>query len=327
MNSLERRERLPWHDSAWAQFESALQRGTMPHAWLIHGPNGVGKHHLALQFAQQLICENNSACGHCRSCIQFNAGCHADYCSLGLEEDKEIISVDAIRRLTEFIYTTRQVSNYHVALIHPAQALNINAANALLKTLEEPPPAAVILLVGSQVSRLPATILSRCRQLPIARPAANVAADWLQTKVGNHDATAMTANLLAMAQGSPLTALDWLQSDWQARETRWMNGIDNLLKSGGSVIAFSDTLTDMEEHRLFIQWLDTHCRLALAAKLGHQPYHGVLRAMENAQLVRVSDEIRQVQRYLEKPLRWNWQAASLVYDMKLTAPKPTKGLQ
>lgn len=322
MSIVQTNERLPWHQSAWRQFEQAIAAQTLPHAWLIHGPQGVGKFHLARQFAQLLLCESpgaKAACDVCRSCKQWHLATHPDYFQLSPEEDKKIINVDGVRRLGEFIYTTRHYAARKVALIHPVQDLNVNAANALLKTLEEPPAATVLILVGTQISRLPATVQSRCRQLPIARPASRVALDWLRQKTTNQ----ATESILGIVLGAPLTALQMLQDEtWREREGRWREALPRILQQGSSIITLTESLSDSDELAGFLQWLDMQCRLALKGGLSRSAPEGLLRDLTPLQLLRLADDIQHTQKLLDKTLRWNWQAAGLLYDLKLGQSQP-----
>ncbi len=203
---------LPWQGAAATAALAARSR--WPHALLIAGRKGIGKRSLALHFAQSLLCEepraDGAACGRCPSCGYVVAGAHPDLRLIEpVERDDdgnikpvEAIRVDRIRELIEFAQLTTHRQRAKVALIAPAEAMNTAAANALLKTLEEPPPATYVLLVSDQSGRLPATIVSRCRVVPAPEPDRDAAAAWL-TAQGVERAQL----LLAQAGGAPLLAL------------------------------------------------------------------------------------------------------------------------
>lgn len=203
---------LPWQRSVAAAALAARTR--WPHALLITGRRGIGKRDLASHFAQALLCEqpdaDGSACGRCPSCGYVVAGAHPDLRRIEpfeFDEDGEpkavdAILVDRIRELSQFAQLSTHRQRAKVALIAPAEAMNEAAANALLKTLEEPPPATFILLVSDHWGRLPATIVSRCRRLPAPEPDAASATAWLGARgVGQPEL------LLAQAGGAPLLAL------------------------------------------------------------------------------------------------------------------------
>src|SRR5438552_18183151 len=203
---------LPWQGAAAATALAA--RARWPHALLITGRRGIGKRSLALHFAKALLCEeprgDGSACGHCPSCGYVAAGAHPDlrliepveYDEDGGSKPVDAIVVDRIRELIEFAQLTAHRQRAKVVLIAPAEAMNGAAANALLKTLEEPPPGTYLLLVSDQYARLPATIVSRCRLLPAPEPDAGSANAWLAAEGVEHPQL-----LLAQAGGAPLLAL------------------------------------------------------------------------------------------------------------------------
>lgn len=228
---------FPWQEAAWQQLQQMRQR--LPHAILFHGPAGIGKTLFAERFAQALLCESpndsSHACGHCASCGWFAQYNHPDYRRIrpealdeaegaageGEEEDGETkkggkstrapskdIRIDQIRALADFMNVSTHRQGKRVVLLYPAEALNGAAANALLKTLEEPPPDTVFLLLSNSLDRLLPTILSRCRKFALALPPADEALAWL-TMQGVGDADIW----LAEQGGAPLAALEMGQSE------------------------------------------------------------------------------------------------------------------
>lgn len=205
----------PWHEEAAAA--ALAHRDSWPHALLIAGRRGLGKRLLAMHFARALLCEaplpSGEACGICASCGYVRQGTHPDlqrvepisYDDEGNPTPADAINVDRVRELIAFSQLSPHRQRAKVGLIAPAEAMNAAAANALLKTLEEPPPGTFLLLVSHQPSRLPPTIVSRCRRLPAPEPDRDAAARWLaENGIGASD----PAMLLAQAGGAPLLALE-----------------------------------------------------------------------------------------------------------------------
>lgn len=203
-----RDERLPWHQDLWRQIQGRQRAGRLPHALLLAGPDGLGKSLFARRLAQALLCArpdaDGEACDHCRGCRLFRAGSHPDYRMVRPEEDGKVIKVDQIRELCAFLGYTAQYGGQKIAVLEPADRLNVNAANSLLKTLEEPPGNGVLLLVTAQPARLPATVRSRCQKIRFDPPATAVAVPWLAARI---EEGLEPAVLLEVAGGAPLMAL------------------------------------------------------------------------------------------------------------------------
>ncbi|HET7586913.1 MAG TPA: DNA polymerase III subunit delta' [Gammaproteobacteria bacterium] len=172
---------LPWQAGAWDQLLRARASDRLPHALLLHGQAGLGKGHFARALAQTLLCAQggDTACGECNACRQFAVGNSPDFFVLEPPEDKKTIKVDQVRDLIDALALTSHGGGRRVAVIDPADAMNANAANSLLKTLEEPPGASLLMLVTARPARLPATVRSRCRQIRFVPPAEDVAVQWL----------------------------------------------------------------------------------------------------------------------------------------------------
>lgn len=204
---------------AWLQADFDLLAdqylaGSMAHAVLLAGPAGIGKSLLLEQLTRVLVCSENkpSPCGVCRGCILLAAGNYPDLIRLEPEENKQQISVDQVRGLLERIYKTPQIGSGKVIQILPAEAMNRNAANALLKCLEEPPDNTYFLLLSSAAARLPATVRSRCRLQRLAGADPAQALEWLQRQ-GVDEAERQLAicpsqPLLALREGAEMLELD-----------------------------------------------------------------------------------------------------------------------
>ena len=203
---------MPWHEEHWSRLQARRERDAMPHALLLCGPAGLGKREFMHRFAQGLLCQQPShgePCGHCRSCLLFAAGTHPDYAvlSYGLRKDgvqRSEIVVDQIRELSARLAMASQFGGWQVVCIDPADAMNAAAANALLKTLEEPSPQTLLLLVADAPWRLPQTIRSRCQRIEFHLPARDVALTWLRAQGVDDAETALDA-----AGGNPGLARAW----------------------------------------------------------------------------------------------------------------------
>tara|TARA_R110001592_G_scaffold75380_2_gene228313 strand:+ start:16688 stop:17674 length:987 start_codon:yes stop_codon:yes gene_type:complete len=220
---------FPWHDTVWTQLTEQAQHA---HAYLFSGLPGVGKRRFADAFAAFLLCTSPShgmACGRCRSCLLREAGNHPDLMLITPEEEGKAIRVDAIRQLVDFLGQTAQQGGSKVIVLHPAEAMNQNAANALLKSLEEPTADTYLLLVTDQPGRLLATVRSRCRIQRLPTPSHDAALAWLANTVPELD-NAQRLNLLQMAGGAPLRAAALHELDAVQLRERVVGNIKALLK-------------------------------------------------------------------------------------------------
>lgn len=220
-----RQQICPWQQSDWQRLLEQHGRGTLPHALLLTGPQGIGKTHFGEQLADYLLCQQPSgdrACGSCRSCLLVAAGTHPDKLQVSPEEMGKAIKVDQVRAINDFLGKTAQQGGYKVVLLWPADALNINAANALLKNLEEPSGISIFILVSDQPSRIPATVRSRCNQLAFTVPGEAEAKSWLQDQL--EDASELDL-LLSLSNGAPLLALERSGSDFLEQRRLFFKGL------------------------------------------------------------------------------------------------------
>jgi DNA polymerase III delta' subunit len=156
---------LVGHDAAMARFMRTMHEGRLHHAWLLYGMRGVGKSMLAARMAATYLCDAPTAhgpCGACHGCRIGAAGAHPDMRLVALEEGKRDISIEQVRELLAFLSLSGSESIRRVVVLQDAEQLNVQAANALLKGLEEPAPGSLLLIVCNDLMRLPATIRSRC---------------------------------------------------------------------------------------------------------------------------------------------------------------------
>ena len=158
-----------WHATAWQQLQTSHRQQRLPHALLLSGEAGIGKAEFAARLAASLLCEqphvDGQACGTCHACQRLGAQTHPDRFRLEPEEPGKAIKVDAVRQLIRNLSLTGHYGGYRVVTVEPAELMNTNAANAFLKTLEEPPANTLLILITASPARLPATIRSRCQPL------------------------------------------------------------------------------------------------------------------------------------------------------------------
>jgi DNA polymerase-3 subunit delta' len=246
---------LPWHAEHWTRLQARRTRDAMPHALLLCGPSGLGKRDFMRRFAQGLLCtqsQDGVACGHCRSCQLFVAGTHPDFATLsfGLRKDgvqRSEIVVDQVRELSARLAMSSQFGGWQIICIDPADAMNAAAANALLKTLEEPSPQTLLLLVADAPWRLPQTIRSRCQRIEFHLPPRDEALAWLQ-QLGVSDAAAA----LDAAGGNPGLARAWVQEGALARRQEVRKDLGALAAGRGEAMEVVRRWLDSEpEQRLW----------------------------------------------------------------------------
>lgn len=253
----------PWHQS---HLDGLLSRkGRLPHALLLRGPQGIGKLAFAESLARALLCErplpDGAACGQCTACSWMEQGSHPDLRRLepeSLAEHNEAeqgaekkdkassqISVEQVRGIADFIHMSSHRGGMKIVLIHPAEALNASAANALLKNLEEPPPQVCFLLVAHRWHQLLPTVKSRCQHVALPPPAPEAARDWLLLQGARDPGLA-----LAQAGGAPLVAARFDEEYWERRA--WF--LKAISGKGLDALALAEELRD-EAPALIVSWL------------------------------------------------------------------------
>lgn len=276
----------PWQKNDWTRLQELRKRP--PHGLLLKGNKGIGKFDLAMQFAQSLLCENPDesgfACGQCSSCHWFGQGSHPDFrllqpdaLSLDGEEGDDPrpasgkkpsrqISVDQVRGLADFSGMSAHQGGRRVVVIHPAEAMNTNAANALLKNLEEPPHGMLFILVSHKPQQLLPTILSRCLSFALPAPDAESAIRWLAEQDVKDPAEALAASGFAPLQATRLDGqLGSEERDKLLRAVRQPAAMD--------VFALAEMLQKTEQV-LVVQWLQQWSYDLSAMKLaGRLRYH------------------------------------------------------
>ena len=322
---------LPWHQVALAELLS--RRASLPHALLVYGRAGVGKLEFARAIAQSLLCEspeNGIACGKCLACGWFREGNHPDFRELfpeALGEDdadgegesehnadapagtdakvktkSKEIKIEQVRDIAGLMTLTTHRAGFRVLLVHPAETMVPAAANALLKTLEEPPPQTVILLVTDRIGRLMATIKSRCQRLLVPAPNEEIALQWLADQSVDDPQGA-----LSQAGGAPLDAIIFADADYQADRKSF---VQILSDRNADYLAAAQSFEKRELVNI-LDWLQTWVGdLALSRFTGEVRYHRDQRAaisriatrMNVPALFRYESQLRQARRSVHHPL-------------------------
>nr|PZN01761.1 MAG: DNA polymerase III subunit delta' [Pseudomonadota bacterium] len=277
---------FPWHEAVFRRLTARAE--TLPHALLVHGRAGIGKTVFARTLAAWLLCEGErsaeAACGKCQACGWFELGNHPDYRQVepeflnaqseteeGAERSKEPsrqIKIEQVRELQGFLAVGTHRGGRRIAVLRPAEAMNTATANALLKSLEEPPPNTLFILVSSQPARLLPTIRSRCQAVVLPAPAPEQAAQWLAAQ-GLEAAQTM----LAHSGYAPLAAIEAAEQ----REAR-----DRLLallvRGEADPLVLADACANAEPAQV-IDWLQKWAYDLGAVQLTGEPrYHPQARA-------------------------------------------------
>lgn len=260
-------EIYPWQEGVWQQLS---RRQRHAHAYLLHGPAGIGKRALAERLAGVLLCTApaaDGACGRCKSCLLLQAGSHPDFFELQPEDADKPIRVDQVRELVDFVAQTAQLGGRKLVLVEPAEAMNLNAANALLKSLEEPSGDTVLLLVSHQPSRLLPTIKSRCQQQACPLPDPEAALAWLSCRLPEPE-PALCRRLLELASGSPLRALQLYRDGVLEQRALVEEGVKKLLKQQATPCELAEAWKSVPLPLLFdwfCEWLLLLLRFQMTA--------------------------------------------------------------
>ncbi|MCC7516540.1 MAG: DNA polymerase III subunit delta' [Pseudomonadales bacterium] len=327
---------LPWQAGHWARLVNLQRQDRLPHALLFHGVEGVGKKQLVRLLSHALLCrspaESGLPCGQCTACALLAAGTHPDLFEAhpGYGSDGETpegdasgelgtasrkskskvtrpsrqIKMDCIHDLIEFCHHAAHRGGRRVVVLEPAEALNHNAANALLKTLEEPGQGVHMLLVCHQPSRLLPTVRSRCQAWLCAVPPPDAALQWLLP----YGDASRAAFALSISHGAPLRALQMMDAgeDQQCRDVQQAleavrAGRQNWLQAG-------EALAQLEPERVLAWWWTWIHR-----ECCERPHASLLRFADALQLAhrRISGTANPNPRLLLESLLIDWAALSV----------------
>src|ERR1700677_1739981 len=257
---------LPWLAEAQSRLRAAKAADRLPQSLLILSQTGLGAETLAAWICALALCESTAAapCGVCGSCVLLRADNHPDFHAVRLLDDAQQIKVDQIRELTETLSLSSYRGGRKTAVVESAESLNVNGANAFLKTLEEPSGDTLLILIAKPSHRLPATIASVCVRLQLRPPPREAALEWLAAR---GSATARWGAALALAAGAPLMALEMPPADIERLETEMREGLKRLEAGSVDVTVLADAWVK-SDLSLRLMWLENWIPRGVKADLG-----------------------------------------------------------
>ncbi|MGA8278563.1 MAG: DNA polymerase III subunit delta' [Rhodanobacteraceae bacterium] len=317
----------PWLDAPWRRLSAALDANRLHHALLITGADGLGKRTLANALINAALCESRSgdgqACGDCRSCHLLAAGTHPDFMFVTFElrddgKPRSELTVEQTRRLAQRLALASQFGGLQLALIDPADAMNANAANALLKTLEEPNASTRIVLVSERPSRLPATIRSRCQRVELGVPSRESAQTWLEQQ---HVNAALAARALDASLGNPGLALTWASDDVVGLRADCARDLDDLAAGRIGPSALAQTWAGDRVHERL--WFSGVLARDEARRVAGGQYisPNLTGGMQMSKLSTWFDQANRIRSLLDTPLR----TELLLVDLLRSWPLSTRG--
>jgi len=244
---------LPWQSETWMRLSRQIEEETLPHALLMVGPANIGKNQLAYALARRLLCQTpveGHHCENCHACALSGAGTHGDFRWLQPEEKSRVIKIDQIREVIEFGVKTASFGPRKVIVFSPAESMNSNASNALLKALEEPAENTFSILVSHRLQGLSATIRSRTQLLRLPKPAMKQSLDWLDGTTRKREDS---ERLLQIANGCPMLAQQiFEEGDYEAAAAIPL-ALDGLLTGRVSVPAVAALLGKLSIEDALVQ--------------------------------------------------------------------------
>lgn len=309
----------PWQERLLDRFDASHQSGRLGHALLITGPAHIGKLAVAEALSRRLLCtrpDHGRACGRCRSCVLAAAGTHPDFKRIGYEiNDKtgklrtELV-IGQMRKLSEWFSLTPQLGGAQVAVVEPADALNHNAANALLKTLEEPLGNRYLVLVTAQAHRLVATIRSRCQRFELNLPGHDEALGWLAGQ-------GVAAAALEAARGNPGLAVHWSRTGALKLREEVIAQLAGVASGRAGPLELAKAWSADEALDMRLRLAADHAQTLCAALQGIGPSAGLTPGMDFQKLSTWFDAANRLRTLLGSPIRTDLSVAGLLRDWRV----------
>ena len=317
---------LPWLREQMASLAAVRRTGRLPHSLLLQGSAGIGADWLAQWIARLLLCTTagHEPCGRCRACSWVSEEQHPDLLVVRAIEDSRQIRIEQIRDLSVELGMKSHQGGSRVGVIHGADALNRFAANALLKTLEEPRPDTVLILTAALPSRLPATVRSRCQVIRLRQPARAACLTWLEAL----DATADWAAVLDVVGDNPLAAREVDAAQAAALRAETVRGLEQTAKRHASPLELAEAWSRSElalRLRLFETWLTNRIRAqALKPVISAEmrpvtQLHNAGSIMNIGSTFELLDGVRELQALLDSPINRSLALERLLLQLAVQA--------
>ena len=318
----------PWLKDAWIAIHN---NSKLPHALILKGKGGIGKHDFAMTFAKSYLCQspldNYLPCEICSSCHWFPES-HPDFkyiAPVESEDDesykrktirKKNIVIDQIRELSEYLeLSAHQEKGKRIVLIEPADALNQAASNALLKILEEPPENTLFILVTSQAQKLIATIRSRCQLLDFRGPSLEEAREFLTVEKITYD-----ESLLSFSGGSPFNAIKELENQSERDVITQLlaqgHHIDVTKVNYGILTQGLDWTVNMIQKWTFDLLLSVHTQQSYYFKKEEARIHSQAKQLNLDALLTFTNELNELKKIASHPLNQELQLQNIFIKFK-----------
>ncbi|SIN80644.1 DNA polymerase III subunit delta' [Salinivibrio sp. ES.052] len=274
---------FPWFEPVWAHWQQLLSSARFPHAVLLSAPPGSGRRAMASQLAKVRLCKSqtDNACGHCHSCQLFDAGNHPDLHWLAPEKTGKQIGIDAIRKVQRQAIETSQLGGARFIVIERVESLGEAAANALLKSLEEPPAGCYFVLLTDSLDSLLATIISRCSVWKAPQPDGESAKYWIEQALK----CSVPDHAVGLFRGAPLAARDFVASGGLEHHHAVINGFTTYVKTH---VGLFDTLAVLTSHYpASLDWLSYFLLDVLKWRQGAQ--HAIVHSYHHQQVADVAN--------------------------------------
>tara|TARA_Y100001956_G_scaffold81552_2_gene99441 strand:- start:313 stop:1275 length:963 start_codon:yes stop_codon:yes gene_type:complete len=242
----------PWLSDLWQEWQSSLKSGRFSNASMLVTQPGLGAEQLVDHFSRAVMCSNyeHEACGFCHSCQLMQSNSHPDFHFIKPEKEGKAISVEQIRQCNRQAQESSQLGGIRLFVIEPAEAMNESAANALLKTLEEPSGNCMFLLVAHRSNGLLPTITSRCQQWHLTLPGSESVANWIKEHVQG------TVPLFAahLNSNAPLSTLKFIEQGKEKEYLKLEQQFQRVAERRGDCLALAKALSSEASETLYWIW-------------------------------------------------------------------------
>ncbi|MDC9719583.1 MAG: DNA polymerase III subunit delta' [Gammaproteobacteria bacterium] len=299
-------ELYPWQQEQWLQVNLMMEQKRLPHALIIGGVPGLGKLIFAKRLAATLLCQQTirgDACGQCKSCQLLASSSHPDFKLMQPDETGKAILVDQVRKIQSAMATTAQQGGARVVIINGATDLNLNAANALLKQLEEPGDNSFFLLLHQWPTHILPTVRSRCQLLDINKPTQEVALAWLQERLANtmaQEGLDTAVKLLQMAKGGPLKALELYETKAHEQRHQVLVQLTAILRGKQTSVEVAQNWHKLPLEQVFTWWIEWLNDLVKLKMTGDAAQLSNLDIIKLLQAVAQRSDIEDIYHLLEK---------------------------